>query len=198
MSRSDWRARKANVGSGHPAHTMRDDHDYGGMPPPPSPLLCDAVSPVNSMAANSDSAFEGTARGHFKPAVDSHFAVLSQILKDKVLASPACAASSPLLRDDAVSPMLFGSHEASPRAYSPHEQRMISRLYSGAPAPLLAFHSELETMRQSTADESLDTRHVFAESMIITDIMSALEQQSGSALNHIEQQQGSALHHIAH
>ena len=38
---------------------------------------------------------------------------------------------------------------------------------------MVAFHSELESVRQSTADESLDSGKVFAESMIVTDIMSA-------------------------
>ena len=120
MSRSNWRARKANVGSG------RDEHHHGRDTPP-----------------------------------------------------------SPLLRDDAVSPLLLGSTEASPRAYIPHEQRMISHLYGGAPSPLLAFHSELESVRRSTADESLDSGKVFAESMIVTDIMSAFEQQQGSALSQL-------------
>ena len=338
MSRSDWRARKVNVGSQHPAHTLRDDHDCGDVPP--SPLLCDDVSPVDSMVvpvlqghcnSNADSAFKpaldskvalhshpvaprvtacappmctaspcsadqrgrtsgdsgvtpppgaqpttAAAQGgsplqqlvrlagtrHFmaaagmqscekfglgapqqvgpppvalrsarascaepvpmevkaagtglwdglsddapspllfpsheasphasaprasKPALDSKVALHSHPVAPRVTAcaSPMCTAS-PLLSDDAPSPLLFPSHEASPHALTPHEQRMISHLYEGAPFPLLAFHSDLESVRLGRTEDSLDAGQVFAESMIVSNIISALDQNQDPALS---------------
>ena len=115
MSRSDWRARKVNVGSQHPAHTLRDDHDCGDVPPSP---LCDDVSPVDSMVvpvlqghcnSNADSAFT--------PALDSKVALHSHPVAPRVTAcAPPMCTASPLLSDDAPSPLLFPSHEASPHA----------------------------------------------------------------------------------
>ena len=183
MSRSDWRARKVNVGSQHPAHTLRDDHDCGDVPP--SPLLCDDVSPVDSMVVPVlQGHCNSNADSSFKPALDSKVALHSHPVAPRVTAcaSPMCTAS-PLLSDDAPSPLLFSSHEASPHALTPHEQKMISHLYNGAPFPLLAFHSDLESVRVGRTEDSLDSGQVFAESMIVSNIISALDQPEDPALS---------------